>query len=74
MIVANGGLTIKRTGIVYYAWGECVALEWTVLRAAVSKILRWRGHCWHHQDINIFESMVVAVLVASVWSAHQGKS
>lgn len=41
MIVANGRLTIKRTGIVYYAWGECVALEWAILHAAISKILRW---------------------------------
>lgn len=61
----EGELTVKWTGVVYYARGESIALHGAPVRVAVSKVLGRRGNRRHHQDIHIFEGMVIAVLVAS---------
>lgn len=54
----------------YYAWGESVVLQGPPLCVAISKVLGRRGNRWHYQDINIFEGMIIAVLIATRWLAH----
>lgn len=61
---AEGELTVKWASVVYYARGESVALQRAPVRVAIPKILGRRGNRRHHQDINVFEGMVIAVLVA----------
>lgn len=50
----------------YYARGQSVVLQGTFLLAVISKILRRRCNCWHHQNIDIFEGLIIAVLVMMI--------